>query len=189
MQQLSRLAVVAVTALFAQSADATSYDFSWSGDSFSATGIMELSDAIGVGDPFDSGDVLALKIDLFDGGVFVGMVGFPSQSFDVLEGTRNESSLSITDLLLDVVGPGATLFGCEAPGCLFGRVLFQTPSTLSGQVEFGTTMAAQESFVFTVPEPSPQLLQALALFSIVGMSQRKLRRASRKNKAPFQHHR
>ncbi len=102
----------------------------------------------------------------------VGMVNFPSQSFDVLEGTRNASSLSITDLLLDVAAAGSTLFGCEAPGCLFGRVLFQTPSTPSGQVEFGSTMAAQESFVFTVPEPATQLLQALALVSIAGMRSR-----------------
>ncbi len=172
MQQLSRVAVVALTVFFTQSADATMYNFSWSGDSFSASGTMVLSNAIGVGDPFDSADVLTLEIDLFDDGVFVGMVNFPSQIFDILEGTRNASSLSITDLLLDVAAAGSTLFGCEAPGCLFGRVLFQTPSTRSGQVEFGSTMAAQESFVFTVPEPATQLLQALALVSIAGMRSR-----------------
>ena len=40
MHQLSRVAVVALTVFFTQSADATMYDFSWSGDSFSATGTM-----------------------------------------------------------------------------------------------------------------------------------------------------
>lgn len=169
MQQLSRAAVVAVTVFFAQSASATMYNFSWSGNSFSATGTMELSNVIGVGESFDAADVLALEVELFDAAVSVAMVDFPSPT---LEGTRNASSLSITDLLLDVAAAGSTLFGCEAPGCLFGRVLFQTPSTPSGQVEFGSTMAAQESFVFTVPEPATQLLQALALVSIAGMRSR-----------------
>ena len=80
VQQLSRVAVVAVTVFFAQSASATMYDFSWSGNSFSATGTMELSNAIGVGESFDATDVLALEVELFDGAVSVAMVDFPSPS-------------------------------------------------------------------------------------------------------------
>ena len=71
VQQLSRVAVVAVTVFFAQSARARMYDFSWSGNSFSATGTMELSNAIGVGESFDATDVLALEVELFDGAVSV----------------------------------------------------------------------------------------------------------------------
>ncbi len=174
MQRLSRALVVAVMVLFAQSASATLYDFSWSGNSFSATGTMELSNLIGVGESFDAADVLALEVELFDGAVSVAMVDFPFSAGETLEGTRNASSLSIIDLFFGISAAGSNNFGCEAVGCLFGTVLFRTPSTPSGQVEFGSTAAARESFVFTqVPEPGTQLLQALALVTIAGMRSRR----------------
>ena len=81
--------------------------------------------------------------------------------------------MSITDLFLAIAAAGSHNFGCEAVGCVFGRVLFRTPSTPSGQVEFGSAAAAQASFVFTqLPEPETQLLRALALVAIAGMRSR-----------------
>jgi hypothetical protein len=162
-----RTLAVAAAAFLAQSAGAaTLYDFDWSGgEAYSATGSVVLSGAVGVGDPFDAGDVVALDVELFDGAASVGTIGFADlQGGDILEGTRNASTLSITDIYLTAF---AVSFGCNGPGCLFGLVQFHTPSTGSSNVDFGTAEAAQASFHFTeVPEPAADAALALALLTL-----------------------
>ena len=168
MQRLSQAVVVAVMVLFAQSASATLYDFMWSGNSFSATGTLELSNAVGIGASFDKSDVLSFQVELFDGAVSVAMDSFPPfDDFDALKGTRNPSSLSINDLIVSEPG---IFFGCDAGDCLSGRVAFGTPSTSGAKVDFGSIAAARASFVFTeVPEPGAESLLAAALVTIAGL--------------------
>jgi hypothetical protein len=165
-----RTAAVALAALLAPSAGAgTLYDFSWSGNSYSATGTMVLRDAIGLGDPFTAADVLDLHVELFDGASSVGTIGFADfvPGSDVLEGTRTAPILSITDVYLTAFG---TTLGCDAVGCFLGLVQFHTLSTPNGSVDFGTTEAAQASFVFTeVPEPGLPASLALAGLTLAGL--------------------
>lgn len=155
-------AAVALAALLAPSAGAgTLYDFAWSGNSYSASGSMELSSSVGLGDSFTSSDVLDLQVELFDGATSVGTIGsadFVAGS-DVLEGTRTAPTLSITDVYLTAFG---TTLGCDAVGCFLGLVQFHTPSTPNATVDFGTTEAARASFVFT-EVPEPRLAASLAL--------------------------
>jgi hypothetical protein len=167
----ARAAAVALAAFLAPNAGAaTLYDFDWSGGaSFSASGTMELSSAIGIGDPFSSGDVLGLDVELFDGATSVGTIDYAAfqDGGDTLEGIRNASSLSILDIY--IASFGVTL-GCDAVGCAFGLVQFYTPSTPLATVDFGSTEAARASFVFTeVPEPGGAPSLALALLTIAGM--------------------
>jgi hypothetical protein len=145
------------------------YAFAWSGNSFSATGTLELDDTIGIGAPFDTSDVLAFELDLFDGAVPVASLQFPpfDLPFDTIEGTRNASSLSIDDL---VVSGFAILFGCNASDCLSGEVVFGTPSTPGGLVDFGSTPAARASFVFTeIPEPGATMSVGIVLVALAAL--------------------
>ena len=147
----------------------TLYAFGWSGNSFSATGTLELDDAVGIGSPFTTGDVLAFELELFDGAAPVASLAFPpfDLPFDTIEGTRNESTLSITDLVVSDFG---ILFGCTAGDCLSGVVFFATPSTPGAEVDFGSIEAARASFVFTeLPEPDVSGSLGVALGALAGL--------------------
>lgn len=169
-----RTEVVLATALTllvgrVEDAGATFYDFSWSGNSFSATGILELDDAIDVGEDFALGDVVSFELELFDGASSVASLSFPpfDPPFHTIEGTRNASSLSIDDL---IVSGFAILFGCEAGDCLSGVVWFDTPATNDAQVDFGSTPAARASFVFTeTPEPGATLASTMAVAALAAL--------------------
>jgi hypothetical protein len=167
-----RALILACTALYAPSASAaTFYDFMWSdGGSLSATGFLALDDAVGVGDPFDTSDVLEFDLELFEGGISQGTGEFPpfDPDFHALEGTRGVSGLSIVDLYVSV--PFGIRFGCEAGDCLSGRVFFEATV-----VDFGSTAAARASFVFTeVPEPGVEgsIAAALAALAVMRMAGR-----------------
>lgn len=150
---LLSLAVPIAVALPLAAGAATFYDFTWSGNSFSAAGTLELDDSVGVGAPFTIADVLAFELELRDGGVPVASLAFPpfDLGFHTIEGTREASSLSIDDL---IVSDFAILFGCEGSDCLSSVVYFDTPATPGATVDFGSIAAARASFVFTeVPEP------------------------------------
>jgi hypothetical protein len=148
---------------------ATLYAFAWSGNSFSATGTLELDDAVGIGAPFETSDVLAFELDLFNGAAPVATLQFPpfDLPFDTIEGTRNAASLSIDDF---IVSGFAILFGCNAGDCLSGEVAFGTPSTPGALVDFGSPPAARASFVFTeIPEPGATMSAAVVLVALAGL--------------------
>jgi hypothetical protein len=153
------------TGLPARADAATLYDFAWSGNSFSAMGSLVLAESVGVGDSFTTSDVLEFDLDLFDGSAAVASLQFPPfEGFDTITGTRHESTLSITDL---VVGESGGLFGCTAGDCLSGEVFFDTAATPGASVDFGSTEAARASFVFTeIPEPAGSLPIAAALLAL-----------------------
>jgi outer membrane lipoprotein SlyB len=149
----------------AEEAGATFYSFSWNGNSFSATGTLELAGSIDVGEDFQTTDVLEFGLDLFDGGTPVASLHFPpfDLPFDTIKGTRNASSLAIEDL---VVSGFAVLFGCSAGDCLSGEVFFETPATQNGLVDFGSIFAARASFVFTETAPEPGVTASFALVAL-----------------------
>ena len=163
------LAVAIVAGLGPVASAGIFYDFAWSGNSFSASGTLELDDTVGVGTPFTTGDVLAFELELFDGAVPVGSLAFPpfGLPFDTIEGTRTASTLSITDL---VVSESGILFGCDAGDCLSGAVFFSTPSTPDALVDFGSIEAARASFVFTeAPEPDVSRSVGIVLGALAGL--------------------
>lgn len=165
-----------LASLWLQTAHAgTHYDFAWSAETFSATGTLELSSSVGVGDPFDPSDVLALDVELFDAATFVGKIDFLdfSAGGDALAGTRDPSSLVIEDLFLDSASVG---FGCASIGCASGVVVFETTQTPAGSVDFGSAGTARASFVFTeVPEVDGQAWIALAAISALCVRARRPR--------------
>jgi hypothetical protein len=163
------LAVAIVAGLGPVASAGILYDFAWSGNSFSASGTLELDDTVGIGSPFTTGDVLAFELELFDGAAPVASLAFPpfDLPFDTIEGTRNESTLSITDLVVSDFG---TLFGCTGGDCLSGVVFFATPSTPGAEVDFGSIEAARASFVFTeLPEPDVSGSLGVALGALAGL--------------------
>jgi hypothetical protein len=166
--RVSRALALVCAAFFAGSASAaTFYDFSWTdGGSLSATGFLSLDDSVGVGEPFDKGDVLAFDLELFDGAVSRGTGHFPpfNPTFHALKGTRAAASLAIVDLYVST--PSIPQFGCDAGDCLGGAVFFEQTT-----VDFGSTAAARASFVFTqtTPEPGAALSLVAALVALVGM--------------------
>ena len=171
IQKAAQAAVVAVAVFFAQSASAgILYDFSWGFDSLSATGTMELNSSVGIGESFDISDVLAIDLELFDGGVSVQTIASPPDEFDppfdTIKGTRNASNLSMIDFVLSF-GP---LFGCTAGDCLSGEVFFPGVPP----VDFGSITAARESFVLTeLPEPGTELLLPVAVLSLAAVRRRR----------------
>lgn len=146
----------------------TFYDFSWSFAPYSASGTMELSSSIDVGDSFHITDVLMIDVELFDGGVSVDRITSPpivfNPPFDEIKGTRNATDLAMIDFLIS----NDHLFGCTAGDCLSGEVFF--PTAPSGTVDFGSIQAARESFVFTqVPEPADVWALAAAGVALAGL--------------------
>lgn len=165
---VAALVVGAPTLARAQVGAATLYDFAWSGNSFSATGSLSLDAAVGVGDSFTEADVLDFELMLFDGASLVATLAFPPfEGFDTIRGTRTESGLDMTDL---VVGDAGVQFGCTAGDCLSGEVFFETAATPGATVDFGSEVAARASFVFTeVPEPGLPASGAVALAALVAL--------------------
>jgi len=164
---IARIAILAWAVSIARDGSAaTLYDFTWSdGDSLSAIGSLILGDSVGVGDPFDVGDVISFDLELFDGAVSQGTGAFPpfDPVFHALEGTRAASSLAIVDFYVSV--PFGIRLGCDAEDCLSGGVFF-----LAMNVDFGSIAAARGSFVFTeIPEPGAVAAMLAAMVAILGL--------------------
>jgi hypothetical protein len=146
----------------------TLYDFSFGFGQYTASGALLLSDAVGVGEAFDVDDVESFELELFNNAISVGAATFPPfPGFDVIEGTRNASDLSMSDLV--VSDPFNISFGCTGSNCLFTGEIFFT-SAPGNRLEFGTPAAALASFVFTeVPEPDATLLFGAALVTLAAL--------------------
>jgi hypothetical protein len=169
--QIRSLAVVAALAALCLAPGARAgilYDFSFSFEQYSASGTLVLSDTVGVGEEFSSEDVELYELELFNDSSSVGAAEFPPfEGFGVVEGTRNASSLSMSDLV--VSEPFGIIFGCTASDCLFTGEIFFT-SAPGGRLEIGTPQAALDSFVFIeVPEPNATALFAAALTTVAGL--------------------
>jgi len=138
------------------------YAFDWDGgigNAFSATGMLVLDAAIGVGQDFDTGDVVSFDVELFDGTTSVAMASYPpsefSLGFDAIVGTRTAGGLALDDFL---VTPGSVFFGCTSSNCLGGTVRFKTPATGETEIDYPSIQAAQDSFVVTLlPEPGARV--------------------------------
>lgn len=171
------LGVALTTGISAPTARAgTLYDFSFSFEQYSAEGTLVLSDLVSVGETFDVGDVESFELELFNTGTSVGSAAFPPfDGFGVIEGTRNPSSLGMSDLI--VSEPFGIIFGCTAEDCLFTGEIFFT-SAPNDRVEIGTPQAALDSFVFTeAPEPEASALFTAALATVAGLRSTRLVRA------------
>ena len=163
---LAVVAALAVPCLAPRANAGVLYDFSFSFEQYSASGTLILSDAVAVGAEFDSDDVESYVLELFNDGISVATGDFPFDNFNVVEGTRNASSLSISDLVVSETG---IIFGCTVGDCLFDVEVFFT-SAPGGQLDVGTAQAVRDSFVFIeVPEPSAVALFAAALTTLAGL--------------------
>jgi len=166
--------------LFALSVQAgIRYEFSWSFPPYSGSGLLVLSDSIGVGQDFVLDDVESIDIDFFDGNTLVANQTSPPElfdpPFDVIKGTRDAGSLSMLEFAIGLPSfPG--FFGCNDTNCFSGEVRF--PGV--GDLDFGSAEAARESFVLReLPEPGAGLSLAAA-----GLGLATLAAARRRNPSP-----
>lgn len=166
-------ALAAATCLASTGAAAgTLFEFHWdggSGNELSATGVLELDDAIGVGQSFDTEDVTSIEVELFDGATPVGTATHPpfDIGFDAIVGTRTAAGLNLDDFL---VSPEGIFFGCTAGNCLSAEVRFKTAMTGEFEIEYPSIQAARDSFVVVeLPEPTAPAAGAIALLALLGM--------------------
>ena len=151
------------------------YEFGWSFPPYSGSGLLVLSDSIGVGQDFVLDDIESIEIDLFDGDTVVASQTSPPEPFDppfdVIKGTREAGSLSMLEFAIGLPSfPG--FFGCNDTNCFSGEVRF--PGV--GDLDFGSPEAARASFVLTeLPEPGAGLsLAAMGLgLAALGVSRRR----------------